>query len=161
MNQKKVTEFLRESNAIEGVFDEEALQDAQTAWDYLITQHRMTPDVVLETHRLLMVRQPLEDKYKGAFRDIDVFVGRKKMVSPHIVRMMVGDWCARTMHHNDVDAKALHVFYEHIHPFVDGNGRTGRMFLNWTRLNRTKEGILVIKNAEKSAYYEWFRKGIM
>lgn len=155
MNKKIVEEFLRESNAIEGVFGEEALTDALAAWQYLIGKDVMTKAVVLETHRILMARQDLEKKYKGAFRDIDVYIGGKKAMNPAIVGAMVGDWCARTM--KKPNAKVLHVFYEKIHPFVDGNGRTGRMLMNWTRLKRTKEGILVIRNAQKGEYYKWFR----
>lgn len=157
MNQKKVEDFLRESNAIEGVFGDEALEDALAAWRYAIGQDTLTKAVVLETHRLLMKRQDLEDKYKGVFRDIDVYIGRNKAVNPAIVSIMVGDWCARTNKKGKLDAKWLHVLYERIHPFVDGNGRTGRIFLNWTRIKRNKDGILVIKNAEKGEYYKWFR----
>ena len=54
-------------------------------------------------------------------------------------------------------AKASHIAYERIHPFIDGNGRTGRMFMNWQRL---KAGlpILVIKEKEKQEYYKWFNE---
>jgi fido (protein-threonine AMPylation protein) len=49
-----------------------------------------------------------------------------------------------------------HVRFEHIHPFVDGNGRLGRMLMNW---QRKQEGldILVIEDAKKHEYYEWFK----
>jgi Fic family protein len=54
--------------------------------------------------------------------------------------------------------KDHHIRYEHIHPFVDGNGRTGRMFMNWERL---KAGLplLVIKESKKYDYYDWFKDG--
>jgi len=48
-----------------------------------------------------------------------------------------------------------HITFEKIHPFIDGNGRIGRIFMNW---QRKKAGlpILVIKEAEKQKYYDWF-----
>jgi len=51
--------------------------------------------------------------------------------------------------------KANHVFFEHVHPFVDGNGRIGRMLMNWERI-RAGLDILVIREDEKEKYYDWF-----
>lgn len=52
--------------------------------------------------------------------------------------------------------KRDHIVFEEIHPFVDGNGRTGRMLMNWQRLDNNLN-ILTIWNKEKSAYYKWFK----
>jgi Fic family protein len=48
-----------------------------------------------------------------------------------------------------------HVKFEKIHPFEDGNGRIGRILLNWQRV---KAGlpILTIYEKDKHAYYKWF-----
>ena len=48
-----------------------------------------------------------------------------------------------------------HVKFESIHPFVDGNGRTGRLLMNWIRI-KIGLPILVIKESEKFEYYKWF-----
>jgi len=57
--------------------------------------------------------------------------------------------------YKEVLSKKLHVHYEAIHPFIDGNGRTGRMFMNYWRV-KVGLPILVIKELERHEYYEWF-----
>jgi len=49
-----------------------------------------------------------------------------------------------------------HIHFEKIHPFVDGNGRMGRILMNWQRV---KVGLqpLIIWASERQAYYAWFK----
>lgn len=155
----EIEQFLRESNAIEGVFEESAYKQARIAWDWLIKQDVMTTSVILKTHKILMMNQPLRPDEKGYFRKVDVFVGTKKMSAPSLIQARITmEFCFETMRVNPVpDWKKLHILYEDIHPFVDGNGRTGRMFMNWTRLKRCGLPILIIKESERREYYQWFR----
>lgn len=59
--------------------------------------------------------------------------------------------------HPIVFASYFHSEFENIHPFVDGNGRTGRLFLNFML---TKAGYLpiVIFFKHRSKYYEVLEK---
>ena len=47
----------------------------------------------------------------------------------------------------------LHHEFEHIHPFIDGNGRTGRLWLNALRL-RCGYPWLTVRFAERHSYYD-------
>lgn len=151
-------EFLRESNAIELVYDHVSLQQAIYAWEYLKEQDQMSIGVALKTHKILMLHQPLLPNEKGYLRDVDVYIGGRKGFPVHSLRLALDGWSEKmNMLEMSEFWKDLHIEYEHIHPFVDGNGRTGRMFMNWHRL---KFGlpVLVIKEKEKYAYYDWFEE---
>ncbi len=52
--KNKVKEFLRESNAIEGVYDTHSLTLAKSAWGYLISQKELNDMVIKKTHHMLM-----------------------------------------------------------------------------------------------------------
>lgn len=149
-------QFLKESNAIEGVYDDLSLKDAIEAWEYLKKQDILTTAVVLHTHKLLMKHQSLQPNEIGAFRKIGVRVGDNIVMDYKEVPNKIWAWCLVITTEPQVDDKASHILYEHIHPFVDGNGRTGRMFMNWTRIKRLKLPILIIKEKDKYEYYKWF-----
>lgn len=174
MAKDKVTEFLRESNAIEGVYDDDSLQQAQYAWEYIIKQDRLTTGVVLKTHKTLMLHQPLMPDERGYFRQVGVWVGATYGADWRLVPDLIDQWCKQVNdmvgQMYDIDShlspdnilyntKLYHVQYERIHPFVDGNGRTGRIFMNWM-LQKLDQPILVIKDSEKRDYYKWFTEGV-
>ncbi len=46
-----------------------------------------------------------------------------------------------------------HAYFEWIHPFIDGNGRSGRLLLNWLSLAHRKE-FYVIESGKRQEYYE-------
>lgn len=151
---KKVISFLRESNAIEEVYDDDALRQAVFAWEYLKEQKEMTIGVVLKTHKILMLLQNLRPDEKGYFRKVGVSIGWRYGLDWRMIPEAMEVWCMNAWLYPK-NWKEHHIRYEQIHPFIDGNGRTGRMFMNW---ERRKAGlpIKVIFEAEKRKYYKWF-----
>ena len=169
MSQKKnqnidiVTEFLRESNAIEGVYDDERLDLARLAWDFLTEEYEMKVDTVLETHRLLMTGKLWESQI-GCFRRSNVRVGNEECLDYQHVPRKTAEWVynvnnamkfPRSEADNERASRYWHVRFEKIHPFVDGNGRIGRMLMNWWR-HMVGLPIVVIYEKDKADYYKWF-----
>lgn len=150
-------DFLRQSNAIEGVYDERSFGDAAHAWFYMLAQTRCGLKEIRMVHKILMRNQDIVHRYVGQFRDVDVFVGDHTMVQPTQILPAIKYWI-KEMNGNNPDWQKLHIEYERIHPFIDGNGRTGRIFMNWHRRICLGIPILVIHEGEEQRdYYTWFK----
>ena len=163
---KEQTEFLKESNAIEGVYDEASLIQAQCAWVYLLGESEITPHVVKHCHAILMANQNLLPFEKGEFRTVKVYIGGRSGMNWNSIPYAIDEWCAsmntkqaeeNTDEGKERYSKIDHIEYEKIHPFVDGNGRTGRMFMNWWRIKNGLPVLVIHEGDEQMEYYKWFK----
>lgn len=168
MNIKEL-EFLEQSNFIEGVHDSISLDQAVLAWNYILSKDVLTIENVLDTHNILMLHQNIDQKDKGQFRRCPVWIGGVEK-KPWYLTEQVDNWIFlmnTIVEHKEVAIKdadfeqkpfgrTTHVMYEGIHPFIDGNGRTGRIFLNWLRVKCGLE-VLIIREEERREYYNWFK----
>lgn len=165
--QKQVAEFLDHSNRIEREYSYEAFEDALEAWEYLEKKDRITLKEVREVHHLLMKR--LNPRIAGQFRKCDVRIGGElKMYSgEHDITVPLRellDLINQTVSHSskafskDDLAKHCHIEFEKIHPFEDGNGRTGRIIYNWHRRQMGLPIEVIHEGKEQREYYKWFRQ---
>lgn len=163
--EEELNQFLVESNAIEGVFDTASLKQAKLAWKFLISQEELTPETILTTHQILMAYQDLEQEEKGSWRNYPVRVGKYEVSDFKKIPGLIQSWLDQinvsayidlTPEDQDLFLQNLHVQYEHIHPFVDGNGRTGRLFWNFLRLKRGLP-LKIIYEDKRFEYYKLFR----
>lgn len=148
-------EFLRESNNIEDERSHEALIDAKYAWDYLIKFDMLTPDNLLSTHYQLMAR--LNPAIAGKLRTVNVRVGHRVCPSFDSVPRLLTQWFMN--HHNAADEdkiKKAHIAFEKVHPFQDGNGRVGRIIMNWQRVKAELPLLIIHEGEEQNEYYSWF-----
>lgn len=167
-------EFLRESNHIEMEYSFTADMDARDAWDFLMEQKTLTPDVVLETHWILM--KNLRPDIAGEFRHCDVYIGghRKVFISEALIKSDLKDFLLQLnkliIYFKDKETKdkesmceAAHIRFEDLHVFEDCNGRTGRIIWNWSRI-KLGLPIKIIhadypkKDGEQVDYYKLFKK---
>ena len=168
MNQKQLKQesdlidFLWESNKIEYVTDDDSFAQALKAWQYLNKQKKLSVKILNKTHGILMKNQPLPEKAKGQFRKCAVWIGGREGKPWHVLPELMEQWVNQTnmvLLKDDVIAwpriKEQHVAFKAIHPYEDGNGRMGRLIMNWTRV-KVELPILIIYNKEKYLYYEWF-----
>lgn len=152
----EVAEFIRESNHIEDVRTAEAFEDSMFAWKRLEKVKEFHLSNLIRLHYDIMFR--LNKRIAGQMRKCDVSVGGKICPNPGSLRRLVHLWFTdHSWAKDEKGIQAAHVAFEHIHPFEDGNGRTGRIIMNW---QRRKYGlpILIIKESEKHQYYDWFNE---
>ena len=149
-------EHIRQSNLIENIDDPK--EDAQSliAWEYISRQDHIGIPELLETHRLITLHQ-LNKKEAGNFRTVPVWIGGYKiMPAPFMAQQLIYNLLADIMvRPEEIDPKEGHIRFEHAHPFIDGNGRTGRMLMWWHEL-KVKRKPTLIEFDKRREYYQWF-----
>jgi Fic family protein len=99
----------------------------------------ITHSKVLKLHRI-MAGEVMDQGTAGQYRTIRVRVGSYVAPSPERVRPMMSDllewWNKREQISPILSAAIVHHQFETIHPFADGNGRTGRMLSLWELYRR-------------------------
>lgn len=162
-------EFITESNLIEGItytLEETRYVDLKeperdghyNALKYLL-ENRYSKNVdntdIKHMHKLLM-NDLLSNA--GEYRKHPVHIGKKG--GPHyrhINKLMneledkISDDMTDDMSYDEYFN--IHYMFENIHPFSDGNGRTGRLLLNWLTLRNFNEFNIITADHMKE-YYE-------
>jgi Fic family protein len=86
------------------------------------------------------IEPPATRDRPGAWRTSGVRVRAVRVALPALIPSELSDWSASTQilgdKHAIVHAAHHHAWLERIHPFVDGNGRAGRLVLNFMLLQR-------------------------
>lgn len=142
------------------------VKNHEQAFHYLIEE--LTNDsplqlnTVKEIHALLMDRLQYD---RGQFKSVDnAILGADFMTaSVHETPFLMQQWVdnlnyrleiATTPQEKITCIAEAHIAFERIHPFADGNGRTGRMLLNYSLL---QHGIapLIINSQDKAAYLQF------
>lgn len=113
--------------------------------------------VIKEIHSLVLMDRP-EDK--GVYRRISVRImgAFHEPTQPYLVapqmEQLVAEFAKTKLH--PIEAAALfHLKFEGIYPFIDGNGRTGRLILNFTLMQHGYPPINV-KFVDRKRYYDAF-----
>ncbi|MDR0946651.1 MAG: Fic family protein [Ruminococcus sp.] len=183
LRDKFCIEYTHDSTAIEGntlTLDETALilQKGVTIGEKPIREHlevighrdafdyimlyadKTTPlseSVIKNIHSLVLMDNP---RYRGIWRDVPVRVGSHVAPQPYLIAPMIEKLLADNTNSNKhiIEKTAeFHLRFETIHPFIDGNGRTGRLLLNFELI---KQGFLPIniKYADRKRYYDCFNQ---
>ena len=119
-------EFVRQSNAIEGIF-RTAYSDEIAAHEELLALRRIT---VLDVQTFVWKVAAAKPRFEEG---LDVRVGSH--IAPRggpAIREALESLLAR-ISDREVDSWRAHLEYETLHPFMDGNGRSGRTIWLWMR----------------------------
>jgi Fic family protein len=134
------------------------------ALDFVLSSGwELSPHTPLDIHRILTKDIPFFERDSGKYRTVDVWIGHDICPTPVVLDNLMKIWYAKSKelinkaYENKIDplvaAWASHHMFEVVHPFIDGNGRTGRLILNKV-LNDLGQDPLIIRFDDRSNYYE-------
>ena len=127
--------------------------------DLAQTDTPLTESVIKNIHSLVLMR---DAENKGRYRSVPVRIMGAEHTPPQpymvpvAMEQLVENYDAWQRNQHIIEAIArMHLEFETIHPFIDGNGRTGRLLME---LELVKHGLLPIdiKFRDRSAYYDCF-----
>ena len=153
-------EHIHQSNLIEGYDDPEFDKQGMIAWGYLKGQTELSHGVIHKIQKILTLKQDdLQPDWRGYYRTIPVYIGGHEAPHYSIIRPRMDDFISDMnlgYAEPSQTPQKMHVRFEKIHPYVDGNGRTGRLLMWWHEERLGLEPTL-IEFAYVNKYYEWFR----
>ena len=124
------------------------------------TQQPLTIDMILLLHKMLLIN--IRDEVAGRFRKNGemVRVGEHIGLPPEFIESRTQEILIN--YNSKIETPfvhriaMLHTEFESIHPFIDGNGRIGRVINNYLL---TREGFppIIVRNKEKESYYKALR----
>jgi Fic family protein len=185
LDSEFATEFIFNSNNIEGskippdkvrqiietgdtsYKDKNEIKEVENsiiAFKYLKNSFKFNLNSVKRLYHLLTNDLYMENKllYPKGFKKISNIVGNSITTSPEKVKEELYNllkWYKNNKNkiHPIILAFEFHRRYEHIHPFLDGNGRTGRLIMNKILMSNGYSPIIVYKD-NKLAYFNSLSK---
>lgn len=182
LNEEFVVEYTYNSNAIEGntltlretdlvlkglTIDQKPLKDHMEAVGHkeafefvreLVKDNVPISEIIIKQIHYLVLADKKEDR--GVYRRVPVRImgAKHEPVQPYLIvpkmEQLLQEY-AESKEHIVTKLARFHIEFEGIHPFIDGNGRTGRLLVN---LELMKAGYppIDIKFTDRIAYYNAF-----
>ncbi len=122
-------------------------------------ESELSLDMILLLHKMLISN--INDAYAGRFRVAGEYVRVGTHIAPapeHVESMMEAvllEFAADNENYFSDKIAKFHLDFETIHPFCDGNGRMGRVIINF-QLMRAGFPCIIIRDKEKGVYYTSF-----
>jgi hypothetical protein len=124
--------------------------------------------IVSQIHKIAMelpwaVEPPATGDRPGEWRKTAVRVRNVRVSVPAAIPADLGDWSAATQQPDRADIHPIlraaihHAWFERIHPFVDGNGRVGRLVLNFMLLQRGYPPAIILA-VQRNRYLDALRR---
>ncbi|MBI5408772.1 MAG: Fic family protein [Nitrospirae bacterium] len=122
-------------------------------------ESELSMDMILLLHKILIGN--INDAIAGRFRTTGEYVRVGTHIAPapgNVERMMETILLEFSADHHNYFADKIakfHLEFETVHPFCDGNGRMGRVLINF-QLMRSGFPCIIIRDKEKRIYYASF-----
>jgi Fic family protein len=143
------------------IFEAKNLARVVSYIDQKAKEQELNLEVILSLHKMLISN--IRDDVAGRFRKDNEYVRVANHIAPNpkevvkrLEKMLI-EYNAAS-HESIVKRVAkLHLTFEYVHPFVDGNGRIGRVINNYLLI---REGFVPIniKFIDKKMYYDAFKE---
>ncbi|CAM3169097.1 Fic family protein [Streptobacillus ratti] len=182
LNEDFLTEYTYNSNAIEGntltlretdmvlrglTIDKKTLKEHlevighKEVFEYvrqLVSENIEISEKIIKDIHYLVLADKKEDR--GVYRRVPVRImgAAYEPVQPYLIASKMEDLLRKYKNSKeDIITKLarFHIEFEAIHPFIDGNGRTGRLLIN-LELMKEKYPPIDIKFIDRLKYYEAF-----
>ncbi len=182
---KLLKEFVFNSNNIEGsrlpraeiekIFDDKKLdynnkneilevKNSINAYKYLNNDFSFSIRGIKKLYKILTCGLVMEtgDLYPKSFRKDKIIVGNENTLDPDQIKFELNNLLGWYKKNKKIYPLKLafdfHLRYEMIHPFRDGNGRTGRLLMNKI-LAKNNYPLMVIFKDNKQAYFNSIKQG--
>lgn len=141
---------------LEALNHAKALGFIQTLASTLKSHQYITETNIKDIHKLILTG--IDDDWAGRYRQTEVFIRgfNVDLPLPHKVPYLMAEfvqWLQEIQEHPVRVAADAHFKFVSIHPFVDGNGRTGRLLMNLILLIHGFP-MAIIRNEERTEYLE-------
>ncbi len=132
--------------------------------EYLIprTQQDINEKAILLLHNMLLGN--IDDRIAGRFRQRNEYVRVGMHVAPapeHVeilIKALLEDYASSHERYFLDNVARFHLEFERIHPFIDGNGRIGRILINWQLAKLGYPPIIIRNKGKHSDYYPVFSR---
>jgi len=120
----------------------------------------VSTELMLRLHQMLI--GGIDDPIAGRFRRVNEYVRVGTHIAPppehieHLLEQAIVEYNSDHQTFFSDKIAHFHLEFETVHPFNDGNGRIGRVLINFHLLQLGFPPI-IIRNKEKSEYYAAFR----
>ena len=139
-------------------------QNHMEALEFVLSKDwNIGPHTALDIHRVLTRGIPFFENHNssGFYRKCDVYIGGEECPAPYLLPdLMTNSWFYYTeklMNESKLPpleiALISHNIFEVIHPFIDGNGRTGRLIFNKVLAQMGDKPRVIFFN-DRFSYYE-------
>lgn len=110
----------------------------------------------------------LKPEWIGKYRPMNVRIGGKVAPSPFLVPSLMRQWVSRVIGWQKKNSDSLvanlhqiadfHFEYEYIHPFADGNGRSGRALVYYLLRSCNIKPFVFTNDDKYETYYRCFNE---
>lgn len=138
-------------------------ENHMSALDFVLSNGwELNVSTPLDIHRFLTkgIEYFENNNSSGKYRTVDVWVGHHECPKPYLIPGLMDVWYKTTvdlMNNVSLDpidiAWISHHMFEIIHPFIDGNGRTGRLIFNKVLHDLGQDG-RIIYFKDRFDYYD-------